>query len=726
MLSKPSRQDCGCGGGKYNCISKNTMAKWVQAELKRLDCGCGCKGAKGFMKKYGKVGGSVLKPCPPGFRNDGLTCLEECKPGEKDDGLFCRDTNPPGPGWVNDGLTFRNTNPPGPGWVKEPLTFRNANCKPGWVNDGLTCRNPIVTHVDPCPGGWHTDPLTCRKPVVTHLEPCPDGYRTEPLTCMKDLRCWHEGDPWKPVWEAGHQRMVCNGGPHSISRNPRTEGGEVISRNPRTTGGEVEGHEIRGQEIRSHPTRTKRIEGRVDFDALIKEIDKGIVDLFSKDGPLARAFDPEKNGVANAFRKFGDDMKRVLEDVGNRIKDGFNKMGEAAKAAFEQMGRDAEAKFKAFGDDFVRKMKDPDFWVEAIGIMAMIGGAALSLALTVGTLGIGAPAAAGIMAAAAMAGPAAKMIAAAARGQPIDALDIAAIVVAGATAVIPGMSGIAATAMRIGTTAASFAISAVKITQDLGLIPSTCISNCPPPPNYDPEPPFVPRLPVNPPPAGQKSDEEIMALAPECTFFRVVGKPNQPPPCNTMPRATRNGPPHYTEEDWIAKYREDHYGTASEGPGGNLETPGDKDIDDAVNVPTPDAPPINTGDLPIMDLDLGEMPELDLNLGEMPELDLNLGEMPELDLKLKEGAARRRGKGSGKSLTLYYADWCHFCKVLMPIWKKLRVPGVEIRMLEEKQNNEFKVEGYPTIIYRDRSRVEKYSGPRTKSGIESFLKNKLY
>ena len=61
----------------------------------------------------------------------------------------------------------------------------------------------------------------------------------------------------------------------------------------------------------------------------------------------------------------------------------------------------------------------------------------------------------------------------------------------------------------------------------------------------------------------------------------------------------------------------------------------------------------------------------------------------------------------------------------MPIWKKLRVPGVEIRMVEEQENDELRVEGYPTIVYRKGNKMEKYSGPRTKAAIEKFLKNKL-
>jgi hypothetical protein len=804
--------------------------------------------------------------------------LEECKPGEVDDGLFCRDTNPPGPGWVNDGLTFRNTNPPGP----------------EWINDGLTFRKPIVTEVDDCPPGWNSDPLTCTKPIVTEVDDCPAGFRTDPLTCFKDLSC---NSRWDGCCSRGLfgecygcVRTDCSG-PEARSRNPRTSGGEVISRNPRTFGGEVV-----SQEIRSQPSRAKEIKGRVNFDELLKEVDKGLVDLFSADGALARAFDPEKNGIGDAFRKFGDDMKRVLEEVGNKIKEGFDKMGAAAKAAFEEFARNAERDFKQFGDDFVAKMKDPNFWVEAIGIMAMIAGAALSLALTVGTLGLGAPAAAGIMAACSMAGPAAKMIAAAAKGEPIDALDIAQIVIAGATAAIPGMGPTVGALMKTGTTVASFAISAVQAGQGLGLIPSTCLANCPPPDTNTPDPPIDPPEPPSddPPPAGQLSDEEILALAPPCTFYRVLGKPHFPAPCNTMTNDAR--PPYYSDKKWIEKYRAENYGTNPVGPGNVLTTPEDKAAADALKVTTPTGPEVNLGspdeeDEPLdlemddedeeLDLELDDEDdeefnvdeELDLELDELeefptldedevPKLDLETGELDldleededeelqpveeleadneeleldveaaeedvieentdekdeentdekdeeatiekkdeeelELDLEAAEddvieeeeeelveerqqpinrpvfdpkayevpppkvgvqaeapnveirkkrledfalvknvvkkikkrltNNSRRMTGGAqdSKSLTLYYADWCHFCTKLMPTWQKLRVPGIDIRMVEEQDNDEFDVEGYPTIIYRSGNQIEKYVGPRTKSGIEKFLKNKL-
>ena len=68
MLSKTIK-DCGCGGGS-DCITKNKkeFKQWVTKEMKRLDCGCGCKGKKKFEQKYGKlIGGAILKDCPPGW-----------------------------------------------------------------------------------------------------------------------------------------------------------------------------------------------------------------------------------------------------------------------------------------------------------------------------------------------------------------------------------------------------------------------------------------------------------------------------------------------------------------------------------------------------------------------------------------------------------------------------------------------------------------------------------
>jgi len=102
--------------------SVTAMKKWVAKKMKDEDCGCGCKGGKALT-------GGVLKDCPEGYRNDGLTCLEKCKDGETDDGLFCRD----------------------------------SRCPPGFYNTGLTCQKDPKTIVDPCPPGYRDDGITCFK-----------------------------------------------------------------------------------------------------------------------------------------------------------------------------------------------------------------------------------------------------------------------------------------------------------------------------------------------------------------------------------------------------------------------------------------------------------------------------------------------------------------------------------------------------------------------------------
>jgi thiol-disulfide isomerase/thioredoxin len=746
MLSKPlkNKDDCGCGGGKYNCVSKNSFAKILKQELQKLDCGCGCKGWKALQKKYNlKKGGAILGDCPAGWRNDGLTCVAPCNPDEFDDGLTCR-----------------------------------KKCPPGQIDDGLTCRVPIVTRVDDCPGGWISDPLTCRKPIVTHLDDCPPGWRNDGLTCFKDLSCRQEGDPWKPVWDSGHQRTICEG-PEARSRNPRTEGGEVISRNPYTYGGEVFTQAIRGKEIR----------GRVNFDELMKEATKGIADLFEGRIDLAAAFDPERNGVAAAFRKFGDDIKKVMEEVGNRIKEGFEKMGAETRRAFEEFARNAERDFKQFGEDFVNKMKDPDFWVEAVGIMAYIAAAAVSVLVTVGTLGAGSPIAVGLMAAASMAGPATKMIVSASRGEPIDALDIAQLVISGASALVPGMSATVGTMVKTGLQAASYTIQAVQIGQGLGMIPSTCIQNCPtfPPP---PEPPVEEMPPSSvPPPEGQKTDEEILNLQPTNTIKRLLYDPDK-----------RRNPEFMSPDTWIKKYRDENYGPGTsenipeEDPSGALVSKEDvrvevaadttkfeedvnitdfkipgpnddldfgrpicklKEVVEPINIITPEEMEAKKLQLD-EELDFGgpsEKLELDeeldfggpsepLELGE--ELDFGGPSEPlELDEELDFGGPLELdfggpfgdlgdleglGKPSKKkSLTLYYAEWCGYCKKLMPEWKKLgsAYKNIKIKAIEEKKNKSFPVNSYPTIIFRNGNKMEKYEGLRTKSALINFLKKKL-
>ena len=556
MLSKPIKHcNCGCGAGRDHCITKKLISSWIDSEMKKLDCGCGCKGKKWFDKKYGLVGGNILADCPPGWRNDGLTCVEPCKEDEHDDGLTCR-----------------------------------KKCPPGQIDDGLTCRVPITSSMNECPPGSRDIAGTCWGPV---RKDCVDDCFKHPAPGCRTYECGRLrgafGEDWGPKL-CTDCNLRCGQTCWDVQGITK----QLHERQLRIMGGEVFGQAIRSKQIR----------GRVNFDKLVNEIGGGIKDLFEGNIDLAKAFDPERNGIANAFRKFGDDMKSVLEEVGRNIKIGFDEMGAAAKGAFEEMARNAERDFKQFGEDFVHKMKDPDFWVEAIGIMAMVAAAAVSIAITVGTLGVGSPAAIGLMAAASMAGPAARMIAAAARNEPIDALDIAAIVIAGAGALVPGMGPMMTKVMNIALPAASFAISAVNVGQSLGVIPSTCIANCPPPPPRPPFPPVdppEPSIPSNeeeqPAPAGQKSYKEIADLQQTegiHTLFSQSGKnkyPGDNPP-------KRPNPNFLTTDQWVAKYRAENYGPDSApdptGPGGNTESPGDQKLEGDTNI-TPGGPEMDNG-----------------------------------------------------------------------------------------------------------------------------------
>jgi thiol-disulfide isomerase/thioredoxin len=542
MFSKPI-SDCGCGGGT-NCITKHKkqFRAWVAKELKRLDCGCGCKGKKKFEEKYGPLVGGKLKDCPPGWRNDGLTCVENCRPDEFDDGLTCR-----------------------------------KKCEPGFIDDGLTCRKPITSSIDPCPDGSQDVAGTCWGDV---RQDCIDDCFKHPAPGCRTYECGRLkgafGEDWGPKL-CTDCNLRCGQtcwGVKGITR-------QLHERNLRLSGGEVVLQAIRG----------KRIEGRVDWEATIAEIQSGLQDVFSADSGLAKLFDPEKNGVAAALRKFGDDTKGAFEEIGRKTKDAFDKMGADAKAAFEKFARDAEGNLtNLLGKEFMDKMKDPKFWIEAAAIMAQVGATILGVLVTAGTLGVGAAAGAAIIMAGNMAAPAIRMIGKAAMGEPIDALDIADMALSAIPAPGPGKAatsfiGKAAQAViRNGSTIKTIGglvISGVKAGQTLGIIPSSCLGpNCPPPPPPagPPEGPEdytdPPKPPSDqPPPAGQLSDEEIIALQPEDTIqykIRVNG-------------VKVINPKYIPSVTWINQYRLEHYGTPTTNDAGALVSPNDAKIENIPN-----------------------------------------------------------------------------------------------------------------------------------------------
>jgi hypothetical protein len=525
--------DCGCGGGS-NCITKHKkeFKKWVKAELKRLDCGCGCKGMKKFEEKYGKLVGGKLQDCPPGWRNDGLTCVENCKPGEKDDGLTCR-----------------------------------KPCEPGFVDDGLTCRKPITSSMNSCPSGSRDIIGTCWGPV---RRDCIDDCFKHPAPGCKTWQCgrleW-AGIDWGP--------KLCTSCNLRCGQTCWDVWGitkQLHERELKVSGGEVQGKSIYSKEIRS----------RIDFMATNKEIEQVFIDAFGKDSELAKAFDPEKNGVADSFRKFGVDTKEAFDDIGRKIKEGFKPTPEFQKW-LDRHKRTWERAFRYFfPPEFEELVKTPEFWIDVAIIMAEV--AVIAAAAPLGPVAV---------MALSMLGPSIRMIVKSSKGEPIDAFDIASLVLAA----VPGAKkGDKAAASFMGQMfqfvqrnikqiqfGASVLIAGAKIGQALGRIPSTCIANCPVyddspmPPDDNPNPAYIP--PSDPPPPGQKTDAELLAMAPgNRPFTKFLGDSDDVNPDYVG-----------TDIKWIKTKRKELYNwptppETTTTPAGNLASPEDEKIEDVTTV----------------------------------------------------------------------------------------------------------------------------------------------
>ena len=89
--------------------------------------------------------------------------------------------------------------------------------------------------------------------------------------------------------------------------------------------------------------------------------------------------------------------------------------------------------------------------------------------------------------------------------------------------------------------------------------------------------------------------------------------------------------------------------------------------------------------------------------------------------------------GDKKTLVLFYADWCGHCKKFMPEWDNEVTPeitplGIQVVRVnvggntaeEEALKNEYKVKGFPTIVYIKNGTPSEYDGPRSKEEIKKF------
>ena len=481
---KGKGKDCGCGKGEF-CVSKHQrlartqskltdadlkylahayaeahphtkktgaalgrhMLDWCEKQMEEMDCGCGCDGMKALRTKSGGASrpkkevpmesytkkerkkkvrrGGKLKQCPEGFSSNGAgLCVENCHDDEKDTGVTCV-----------------------------------QKCKPGEEDTGIECINKN------CPPGYaDSGVLTCIE------RGCGPGERDDGTACWGDLKCSgcapgardYFGTCWSPT--DCHDGLI-----HHY-------------------------HDTRLKTRYKKGVRGKRMESEIDLKGTLEDVANGMKDLMEGRVDLAAAFDPEKNGIGPAFRKFGADTEKAFADVGAKLGDALDPTKNGVAKGLEKLG---DAIIGSIGnkDWWEKTMTNPDTYIMLI---SMIAGAAATM-LTGG--------AAGPLVAMALnaLGPATKMIADAARGKPIDGLDIASL----ALSLIPipgasGAAGAAATAITkaavLGTTAAKalpyvaraaqvgkIVVAGYRAASDLGLAPSPCIANCPPPPPKKPK-----------------------------------------------------------------------------------------------------------------------------------------------------------------------------------------------------------------------------------------------
>jgi hypothetical protein len=454
-FEKVKREDAKIGSG----IPNEKLAELLTLFSQKGKGKFSVQKVNAFLKKQLK--GGKIKPCPEGYSdNKAGLCVENCKEDEQDIGLLCKKKCPPG--HTDTGIEC----------IEE-------GCPPDYVSTLLTCYKP--------PGGGQCQGGECSGGEVIVKE---SWY--EPITC--------EGDPWKPVWEPGHQ--VCRGGLVHLRGCPSgyIDDGllcrKPISCNPIKCA-DIIWADTKLKKRFGRDTRGKRMESNLDLRGTLAEIEDGLKVGFEIIGDeLASKFDPNKNGVSDAFRKFGEDTKAAFEAIGDEVsskfnkflednpalRDGLNKFGNTMMDLWESSGAAA-----TIGNEqwWKETMSDPHTYLTLVSLIA----AGAATVLSAGTLG---PASVAALMALQALEPATNIIADAAAGRPVDAMDFVSLGLAlvptgaAASAIVNNAAlGVrAAKAMPYVARAAQvgqFVATAVKVGQTVGVVPKFPVINKPPP-----------------------------------------------------------------------------------------------------------------------------------------------------------------------------------------------------------------------------------------------------
>lgn len=97
-------------------------------------------------------------------------------------------------------------------------------------------------------------------------------------------------------------------------------------------------------------------------------------------------------------------------------------------------------------------------------------------------------------------------------------------------------------------------------------------------------------------------------------------------------------------------------------------------------------------------------------------------------LELKQQANQTGGSDVKKEVYLFKAEWCPHCTAFKPVWNKLQTAlkgkynFITVDADKDKAKiQEWKIEGFPTIIKRVGNNAIEYSGPRDEVNVMKFI-----
>ena len=87
------------------------------------------------------------------------------------------------------------------------------------------------------------------------------------------------------------------------------------------------------------------------------------------------------------------------------------------------------------------------------------------------------------------------------------------------------------------------------------------------------------------------------------------------------------------------------------------------------------------------------------------------------------------GSSNKTDIYLFKAEWCGHCTAFKSTWDKIKSEYkqkynfITVDASEKEKIEQWKINGFPTLIKVKNSNAEEYVGPRTYESVTEFIKN---